>query len=44
MTALPTAILGEPLPLPIWLPIGITAILSAIFVAVALARFNRLEF
>jgi ABC-2 type transport system permease protein len=43
MTALPTAILGEPLPLPIWLPIGMTAILSAIFVAVALARFNRLE-
>ena len=44
MTALPNAVLGEPLPLPIWLPIGITVILSAIFVAVALARFERLEF
>ena len=43
MTALPTAVLGEPLPLPIWLPIGITVILSVIFVAVALARFERLE-
>jgi len=44
MNVLPAAALGEPLPLPIWLPIGITAILSAIFVAVALARFERLEF
>ena len=44
MTVLAAAALGEPLPLPIWLPIGVTAILSIIFVAVALARFERLEF
>jgi len=44
MTALPAAVLGEPLPLPIWLPIGITAVLSVILVAVAIARFKRLEF
>jgi len=41
---LPAPVLGMPLPVPIWMPIGITAILSAIFVAVALARFERLEF
>jgi ABC-2 type transport system permease protein len=41
---LPAAVLGMPLPLPIWLPIGVTAGLSVIFVAVALARFERLEF
>jgi ABC-2 type transport system permease protein len=41
---LPAAVLGLPLPLSIWLPIAVTAILSVIFVAVALARFERLEF
>jgi ABC-2 type transport system permease protein len=41
---LPAAALGSPLPLSIWLPIGITAILAVIFVAVTLARFERLEF
>jgi ABC-type transport system involved in multi-copper enzyme maturation permease subunit len=41
---LPAAVLGAPLPLSIWLPIGITAILSVIFVVVTLARFERLEF
>lgn len=44
LNALPAAVLGAPLPLPIWLPIGITAVLSVIYVAVALARFERLEF
>jgi len=38
------AVLGMPLPLPVWLPIGVTAVLSVICVAVALARFERLEF
>jgi len=32
------------LPLSIWLTIGITAVVSVIFVAVTLARFERLEF
>jgi len=41
---LPVAVLGPPLPLSIWLPIGVTAILSVVCVAVALARFERLEF
>jgi ABC-2 type transport system permease protein len=41
---LPGAVLGIPLPLSIWLPIGVTAILSVIFVAVTLVRFERLEF
>ena len=41
---LPALVLGIPLPLPIWLPIGITAVLSAICVAVALVRFERLDF
>jgi ABC-2 type transport system permease protein len=41
---LPVAVLGLPLPLSIWLPIGVTAILAVIFVAVTLARFERLEF
>ena len=41
---LPAAVLGAPLPLSIWLPIGITAILSVISVVVTLARFERLEF
>jgi hypothetical protein len=41
---LPVAVLGLPLPLSIWLPIGVTAILSVGCVAVAVARFERLEF
>jgi len=41
---LPVAVLGLPLPLSIWLPIGVTAILSVVCVAVTLARFERLEF
>ena len=41
---LTAAVLGIPLPLPVWLPIGVTAILAVIFVAVGLARFERLEF
>jgi len=41
---LPAPVLGLPLPLSIWLTIGVTAALSVIFVAVALARFERLEF
>jgi ABC-type transport system involved in multi-copper enzyme maturation permease subunit len=41
---LPASVLGLPLPLPIWVPIGITAILSVIFVVVTLARFERMEF
>jgi ABC-type transport system involved in multi-copper enzyme maturation permease subunit len=42
--ALPGAVLGAPLPLPIWLPIGLTTVLSALFVAVALYKFERLDF
>jgi ABC-type transport system involved in multi-copper enzyme maturation permease subunit len=41
---LPAVVLGTPLPLSIWVPIGITAVLSVIFVVVTLARFERLEF
>jgi ABC-2 type transport system permease protein len=41
---LPAAVQGMPLPLPIWLPIGVTAVLSLVCVAVTLARFERLEF
>lgn len=41
---LPAAVLGAPLPLSIWLTIGITAILAVIFVVVTLARFEQLEF
>jgi len=40
---LPAAVLGLPLPLPIWLPIGVTAALTIICAAVTLIRFNRLE-
>jgi ABC-2 type transport system permease protein len=47
-TIMPAAVLaavqGVALPVPIWVPIGITAVLSVIFVVVALARFERLEF
>jgi hypothetical protein len=41
---LPVAVLGLPLPLSIWLPIGVTAVLTVVFVIVTLARFERLEF
>jgi ABC-2 type transport system permease protein len=41
---LPAAVQAAPLPLSIWLPIGLTAVLSVVFVAVTLARFKRLEF
>ena len=43
-SVLMAAVLGMPLPVPVWLPIGLTAILSVIFVAVTLVRFERLEF
>lgn len=42
--AVTAAALGMPLPVPVWVPIGVTAVLSVVFVAVALARFERLEF
>ena len=42
--ALPATVMGVPLPLPIWLPIGVTAGLSLIFMAVALYKFERVEF
>jgi ABC-2 type transport system permease protein len=41
---LSSAVLGVPLPLPMWLPIGVTAVLSVLCVVVALASFERLEF
>jgi hypothetical protein len=41
---LPAAVLGAPLPLSIWVPIGVTTALSVVFVTVTLARFERLEF
>jgi hypothetical protein len=41
---LPAAALGAPLPLSIWVPIGVTAGLTVVFVAVTLARFEQLEF
>jgi len=44
VNVLPAAVLELPVPLPIWLPIGVTAVLSVISVAVTLARFERLEF
>jgi ABC-2 type transport system permease protein len=44
VNVLPAAVSGMPLPLSIWLPIGVTAILSVVCVAVTLARFERLEF
>jgi ABC-2 type transport system permease protein len=40
---LPVAVLGLPLPISIWLPIGVTAILTIFCVAIALVKFNRLE-
>jgi len=41
---LPAAVMDVPLPMPIWLPIRVTAALSAFFVAVTLWKFKRLEF
>jgi ABC-2 type transport system permease protein len=41
---LTSAVLGLALPLPVWLPIGVTAGLSVICVVVTLARFEQLEF
>jgi ABC-type transport system involved in multi-copper enzyme maturation permease subunit len=41
---LPAAALGQPLPQPVWLPIGVTAGLSVLFAAITLARFEQLEF
>jgi len=41
--ALPASVLGAPLPVSIWVPIGVTAVLSVVCVAVTLARFERLE-
>lgn len=43
-STLPAAVLQTPLPMPIWLPLTVTAGLVIIFVAVALYRFDRLEF
>ncbi|MCU0521211.1 MAG: ABC transporter permease [Anaerolineae bacterium] len=41
---LPAAVQGVPLPVSIWLPLGVTVFLSAVCGAVALARFRRMEF
>jgi len=41
---LPATALGVTLPVSIWVPIGVTAVLSVVFVAVMVARFERLEF
>jgi len=38
------AVQGIPLPLPIWLPIGVTAVLTVICVVVTITKFERLEF
>jgi ABC-type transport system involved in multi-copper enzyme maturation permease subunit len=38
------AVLGIPLPVSIWVPIGVSAALSIVFVAVTVARFERLQF
>jgi len=42
--ALPVVAFGVPLPVSIWVPIGVTAALSLVCVVVTLARFERLEF
>ncbi len=44
VAALPAAVSGTPLPMSIWLPIGVTAGLTLVFVAVALYKFERIEF
>ena len=41
---LPAIVLGTPLPLSVWVPIGITAVVSVLFAVVTLARFERMEF
>jgi ABC-2 type transport system permease protein len=41
---LPLAVSGTPLPMSIWVSIGVTAALSVVLVAVTLTRFERLEF
>jgi ABC-type transport system involved in multi-copper enzyme maturation permease subunit len=43
-SVLPYAVQGTPLPLPIWVPIGVTALMTVGCVVVALVRFERLEF
>ncbi len=42
--ALPAAVLEMSLPLPVGLPLGMTAVLTLLSIAVALWKFNRLEF
>ena len=44
LQVLPAVVQGVTLPVPIWVSIGVTALLTAVFVAVALVRFERLEF
>jgi ABC-type transport system involved in multi-copper enzyme maturation permease subunit len=41
---LPYAVMGTVLPVPIWATIGVTAVLAVTFVAVAIFKFQRLEF
>ena len=43
MECLPLSVLESPLPMSIWVPIGVTALISVICVAVTLARFERME-
>mgnify|MGYP001215854239 CR=1 FL=1 len=42
--ALPAAVMGEPLPLPIWLSLVSTAALTLLCCSVALCKFRSLEF
>lgn len=44
LNVLPAVVGGTTLPVPIGVSIGVTALLSGVFVAVALVRFERLEF
>jgi ABC-2 type transport system permease protein len=41
---LPAFVQGAPLPMSIWLPIGVTAALAVICAVVTLVRFHRVEF
>ncbi len=41
---LPLAVSRTPLPMSIWVPIGVTAVLTVACVAVTLTKFERLEF
>jgi len=41
---LPLAVSETQLPMSIWVPIGVTAVLSIVLVAVTLIKFDRLEF